>query len=131
MRLSENAFIAEVALEGPSGGKVVDAHPSDAINLALLVQGAPVRASEELLEQWAPRDEQADLDDFPDDAGAIRAELDTLAFPASLERLSEDAAEVVALARQEAQRRAHAGVGTGHILDRATAPGHPSRGQRL
>ncbi len=53
VRLSENAFIAEVALEGPSGGKVVDARPSDAINLALLV-GAPVRASEELLDSQRP-----------------------------------------------------------------------------
>ena len=124
VRLSENAFIAEVALEGPSGAKVVDARPSDAINLALLV-GAPVRAAEELLVQWAPSYEQADLDDFPDDANAIRAELDTLAFPASLERLSEDATEVLALARQEAQSRSHAGVGTGHILSALLRQGIP------
>ena len=124
VRLSENAFIAEVALEGPSGAMVVDARPSDAINLALLV-GAPVRAAEELLEQWAPSYEQADLDDFPDDANAIRAELDTLAFPASLERLSEDATELLALARQEAKSRSHAGVGTGHILSALLRQGIP------
>lgn len=115
VRLSESTFIAEVILEGPSGPKAVDARPSDAINLALLV-GAPVRVSDELLEQWAPSYEQADLDAYPDDASIIRAELDAVAFPASLERLSQDGAEVLALARQEAKGRSHAVVGTGHIL---------------
>lgn len=115
VRLSESTFIAEVILEGPSGPKAVDARPSDAINLALLV-GAPVRVSDELLEQWAPSYEQADLDAYPDDASTIRAELDAVAFPASLERLSEDGAEVLAMARQEAKGRSHAVVGTGHIL---------------
>lgn len=118
VRLSESTFIAEVALEGPSGAKVVDARPSDAINLALLA-GAPVRASDELLEQWAPTYERAALDAYPDDANAIRAELDSAGFfgsPASPERLNEDAAEVLALARQEAHSRCHAAVGTGHIL---------------
>ncbi|MGH9106081.1 MAG: bifunctional nuclease domain-containing protein, partial [Acidimicrobiales bacterium] len=126
VRLSENAFIAEVVLEGPSGPKVVDARPSDAINLALLV-GAPVRVSNELLEQWAPTYEQADLDAYPDDASVIRAELDSPAFPASSERLSEGAAEVVALARQEAYSRSHAAVGTGHILLALLRHGTPER----
>jgi RNA polymerase sigma factor (sigma-70 family) len=116
VRLSENTFIAEVALEGPSGAKVVDARPSDAINLALLV-GAPIRAADELLEQLAlaPVDEQADLDAYPDDANAIRAELDSPTFPSS-EHLSEDAVEILALARHEAHSRSNPAVGTGHIL---------------
>jgi RNA polymerase sigma factor (sigma-70 family) len=107
--------ISEVVLEGPSGATVVDARPSDAISLGLLM-GAPVRASDELLEQWGPTYEQVDLETYPDDANAIRAELGSPAFPASLDRLSEDAAEVLAQARQEAHRRSHAAVGTGHIL---------------
>jgi RNA polymerase sigma factor (sigma-70 family) len=115
VRLSENTFISEVVLEGPSGATVVDARPSDAISLGLLM-GAPVRASDELLEQWGPTYEQVDLETYPDDANAIRAELGSPAFPASLDRLSEDAAEVLAQARQEAHRRSHAAVGTGHIL---------------
>jgi RNA polymerase sigma factor (sigma-70 family) len=115
VRLSENTFISEVVLEGPSGATVVDARPSDAISLGLLM-GAPVRASDELLEQWGPTYEQVDLETYPDDANAIRAELGSPPFPASLDRLSEDAAEVLAQARQEAHRRSHAAVGTGHIL---------------
>jgi uncharacterized protein len=114
VRLSENTFIAEVALEGPSGVGVVDARPSDAINLALLV-GVPIRVADELLEQWAPTYEQADLDAYPDDANAIRAELDSPAFP-SYEHLREDAVEILSLARHEAHSRSNPAVGTGHIL---------------
>ena len=128
VRLSESTFIAEVVLEGPSGANVVDARPSDAINLALLM-GAPVRVSDELLEQWAPADEQVDLENYPDDANAIRAELDSPAFPASTGVLSEDAAEVLALAREEAQRRSHASVGTGHILLALLRRGTPRAGR--
>ncbi len=128
VRLSESTFIAEVVLQGPSGANVVDARPSDAINLALLM-GAPVRVSDELLEQWAPADEQVDLENYPDDANAIRAELDSPAFPASTEVLSEDAAEVLALAREEAQRRSHAAVGTGHILLALLRRGTPQVGR--
>jgi bifunctional DNase/RNase len=115
MRLSENTFIAEVVVDGPSGPKVIDARPSDAINLALLT-GAPVRASSELLEQLAPTYEQFDLDAYPDDANIIRAELGSLALRPSLERLTSDAMEVFVEAGEEAYRRRHAAVGTGHIL---------------
>ena len=114
VRLSENTYIAEVLLAGPSGTKVVDARPSDAINLALLT-GAPVRVASDVLDQWATTSERVDLDEYPDDAQAIRAELGPF-FPASLEQLAPDAAEVMVLARQEAIDRAHRAVGTGHIL---------------
>jgi len=127
VRLSENAFIAEVVLVGTSGTKVVDARPSDAINLALLTN-ATVRVSTDLLEQWAPVYEQVDIDSYPDDANAIGAELASLALPPSLERLTPDGMEVFALAREEAHSRSHAAVGTGHILLallRRSAPGGP------
>jgi RNA polymerase sigma factor (sigma-70 family) len=114
VRLSENTYIAEVLLAGPSGTKVVDARPSDAINLALLT-GAPVRVASDVLDQWATASERADLDEYPDDAQAIRADLGSF-FPASLDQLAPDAAEVIVVARQEAINRAHRAVGTGHIL---------------
>jgi bifunctional DNase/RNase len=72
--LSENSFIAEMVLQGLSGTRIVDARPSDAINLALLT-GAPVRVSADLLEQWAPIYEQVALDAYPDNAQVIRGEL--------------------------------------------------------
>jgi ATP-dependent Clp protease ATP-binding subunit ClpA len=68
------------------------------------------------LEQWAPAYEQVDIDTYPDDANAIGAELASFALPPSVERLTPGAVEVFTLARQEAYRRSHAAVGTGHIL---------------
>lgn len=79
MRLSENTFIAEVVVDGPSGPKVIDARPSDAINLALLT-GAPVRASSELLEQLAPTYEQFAPDAYPDDATSSEPNWDPSLF---------------------------------------------------
>lgn len=114
--LSEDTYVAEVALQGPSGAKVVDARPSDAINLALLV-GAPIRVADELMRRWQAADEETAFDmAYPDDANAIRADLDSPALPVPSERVSEDAAKVCALARQEAASRSHFAIGTGHIL---------------
>ena len=128
VRLSENTYIAEVLLGGPSGTKVVDARPSDAINLALLT-GASVRVASDVLDQWATASERADLDEYPDDAQAIRAELGSF-FPASLEQLAPDVAEVIVLARQEAINRAHRAVGTGHILLAVLRRGTPNSWRR-
>ena len=66
-------------MKGPSGVTVVDARPSDAINLALLTE-ARVRAAADLLEAPALSDEQVDLEAYPDDARAIRAEVESLGF---------------------------------------------------
>ena len=117
VRLAEETFIAEVVAEGPSGTKVVDARPSDAINLALLT-GAALRVSADLLEERGPTYEQIDLDldAYPDDVNAIGAELSASARSPWLARLTPEAAAVCDTAREEASERAHAAVGTGHIL---------------
>ena len=48
-RLAEGTFYAEAVLDGPEGGSRVDARPSDALNLALLV-GAPIRVEAAVLD---------------------------------------------------------------------------------
>ena len=66
-RLEENVFYATVVTDGPAGEHLVDARPSDALNLAL-VMGAPIRTSstildameETVLEDWAPMDERTE-----------------------------------------------------------------------
>lgn len=66
-RLEENVFYATVVIEGPAGERLVDARPSDALNLAL-VMSVPIRSSnvildameETVLEEWAPMDERTD-----------------------------------------------------------------------
>ncbi len=118
VRLVAETFIAEVVTEGPSGAKVVDARPSDAINLALLT-GAAVRVSAELFQERGPTDEQVDLDldAYPEDVNAIGAELSApSAISPWLARLTPDAMAVCATAREEAHKRSHPAVGTGHIL---------------
>ena len=117
VRLAEETFIAEVVAEGPSGANVVDARPSDAINLALLT-GAAVRVSAELFQEQGPTYEQVDLDldAYPEDANAIGEELSASARSPWLARLTPDATAVCATAREDASKRSHAAVGTGHIL---------------
>jgi hypothetical protein len=48
-RLVEEAYAATVAMEGPRGVQSVDARPSDALNLAVLV-GAPILAAAAVLQ---------------------------------------------------------------------------------
>jgi RNA polymerase sigma factor (sigma-70 family) len=63
-RLDEDVFYATAVVAGPEGEREVDARPSDALNLALLLE-APIRVSEEILvataevpmEEWARRNE--------------------------------------------------------------------------
>jgi bifunctional DNase/RNase len=49
-RLAETVFYAVAVVEGPAGTTSIDARPSDALNLALLV-GAPIRAEAAVLAQ--------------------------------------------------------------------------------
>jgi RNA polymerase sigma factor (sigma-70 family) len=51
-RLQETVFYAEMVMEGPAGVRVVDARPSDALNLAVLA-GAPIRVAPEIVEAAA------------------------------------------------------------------------------
>jgi bifunctional DNase/RNase len=47
-RLAEGTFYAEAVVDGPGGEERVDARPSDALNLALLL-GAPVQVEAAVL----------------------------------------------------------------------------------
>jgi bifunctional DNase/RNase len=66
-RLEENVFYATVVVDSTAGERLIDARPSDALNLAL-VTGAPIRATraildameETVLEEWAPMDERTE-----------------------------------------------------------------------
>jgi bifunctional DNase/RNase len=49
-RVVEEAYIATVEVEGPPGVQPVDARPSDALNLAALVQ-APILVASEVLQE--------------------------------------------------------------------------------
>jgi RNA polymerase sigma factor (sigma-70 family) len=48
-RLADEVFFAETVLQSPGGTATVDARPSDALNLALVMQ-APIRASSDVIE---------------------------------------------------------------------------------
>jgi RNA polymerase sigma factor (sigma-70 family) len=67
-RLDEEVFIASAVIDGPGGSRVVDARPSDAINLALLLS-APIRVDPAVLaaaggvrsgEEWTQLAEQSE-----------------------------------------------------------------------
>lgn len=88
--LRDGAFVAELALSGPSGGTRLDTRPSDAIALAVRV-GAPLFVSDEVMDEagtvFAEESDAAELGagESPMDAEAIdeavaefRAALDTL-----------------------------------------------------
>src|SRR5215218_7842837 len=49
-RLGEEPYVATVAVDGPHGVQPVDARPSDALNLAVLVQ-APIFVAPEVLQE--------------------------------------------------------------------------------
>jgi bifunctional DNase/RNase len=57
-RLEAGTFYATVVLDGQAGQVAVDARPSDALNLALVV-GAPVRVDAGVLQQAAAEADQA------------------------------------------------------------------------
>jgi RNA polymerase sigma-70 factor (ECF subfamily) len=79
-RLAEDTFYAEAVLDGPGGQERVDARPSDALNLALLV-GAPIRVEQAVLDAAEAagssdprlRERAREVDTYPDRAGAIVA----------------------------------------------------------
>jgi bifunctional DNase/RNase len=50
----EETYLATVEVEGPPGVRLVDARPSDALNLAALVQ-APIFAAPEVLQEAEAR----------------------------------------------------------------------------
>ncbi len=49
-RLADNTFFAEIVLAGPEGRQVIDARPSDALNLAVRL-GTPIHAAATVIEQ--------------------------------------------------------------------------------
>jgi bifunctional DNase/RNase len=53
-RVVEEAYVATVEVDGPSGVQPVDARPSDALNLAVLVQ-APIFVALEVLQEAEAR----------------------------------------------------------------------------
>jgi bifunctional DNase/RNase len=53
-RVLEETYLATVEVEGPPGVRLVDARPSDALNLAALVQ-APIFAAPEVLQEAEAR----------------------------------------------------------------------------
>jgi bifunctional DNase/RNase len=71
-RLVEGTFYAQAVVEGPRGEGLVDARPSDAINLALLV-GAPIRVDPAVLDavQASPIPWGELPDQLPADAAQI------------------------------------------------------------
>jgi bifunctional DNase/RNase len=71
-RLVEGTFYAQAVVEGPRGEGLVDARPSDAINLALLV-GAPIRVDPAVLDavQASPIPWGELPDQLPADASQI------------------------------------------------------------
>jgi len=66
-RLDGDVFYATAVVAGPEDDREVDARPSDALNLALLLD-APIRAAEEIIastadcsmDEWSRRDELTD-----------------------------------------------------------------------
>lgn len=66
-RLDHDVFYATAVVAGPQGDREVDARPSDALNLALLLD-APIRVAAEILattadcsvDEWSRRDELTD-----------------------------------------------------------------------
>jgi RNA polymerase sigma factor (sigma-70 family) len=124
IRLAETTYFAEVVLYGPAGPAVVDARPSDAINLALLT-GAPVRVDADVMGQFATTPEPFNPDEYSEGAEDIRAEIEALPEPESPERLDAETLAVLETARRVATSRAHPAIGTEHVLfallERSTA----------
>jgi hypothetical protein len=75
-RLDGDVFYATAVVTGPEGDREVDARPSDALNLALLVE-APIRVAEEIIVSTAdcPVDEWSSRDELTDGAAVIAAQV--------------------------------------------------------
>jgi hypothetical protein len=115
VRLAATTYFAEVVLNGPTGPAVVDARPSDAINLALLT-GAPVKVDADVMGQFATTPEPFDPEEYSEGAQDIRAEIEALREPESPERLNGETLELLDAARRVAASRGHPAVGTEHVL---------------
>lgn len=115
VRLAETTYFAEVVLNGPKGPAIVDARPSDAINLALITS-APIRVEADVMGQFATTPEPFNPEEYPDGAQDIRAEIEALREPDSLERLDTETLAVLEAARGAAASRGHPAVGTEHVL---------------
>ncbi|MFA9431697.1 bifunctional nuclease domain-containing protein [Egicoccus sp. AB-alg2] len=75
-KVENGVFYADAVVEGAGGSARVDLRPSDALNLAL-VTGSPIRASAAALTEGlkTERAHVTRLEDFPDDAASIVADL--------------------------------------------------------
>ena len=75
-RLDGDVFYATAVVAGPEGNHEVDARPSDALNLALLLD-APIRVAEEILASTADcsMDEWSRQDELTDGAAVIAAQV--------------------------------------------------------
>ena len=84
-RLDDGTFYGVAVVDGPAGTRVVDARPSDILNLALLT-GAPIRVDPDVLAQASESEKGArylaEATAYPDDSAAIVAE-----FQAEMERV--------------------------------------------
>jgi uncharacterized protein len=85
--LREGAFLAELAVSGPTGSRRLDARPSDGIALAVRV-GAPVYVSEDVLDQagavLAEQPDEQSIDDAVDEFRSYLEGLDPEALAAAL-----------------------------------------------
>lgn len=72
--LGEGTYAAALKIDGPMGGQLIDARPSDGIALALRL-GAPVFVSDDLLDQ-AGSLPVVQLDQTPDDASMPEEAID-------------------------------------------------------
>jgi bifunctional DNase/RNase len=79
--LRDGAFVAELAVSGPAGGRRLDTRPSDAIALALRVH-APLFVSDAVLDEAAtvlPEvPEPLDQESIDEEVAAFRTQLDDL-----------------------------------------------------
>jgi bifunctional DNase/RNase len=73
-RLADDVFYATAVVSGPAGEREIDARPSDALNLALLL-GTPIRVDGGVLDacRSATNDEWTRLDELTDGAAVIAA----------------------------------------------------------
>ena len=78
-RVVEEAYVATVEVDGPPGVQAVDARPSDALNLAVLVQ-APIFVAPEVLHE-------AEARRAGDSPGAARLRRALAAPPMTIEKL--------------------------------------------
>jgi uncharacterized protein len=78
-RVVEEAYVATVEVDGPPGVQAVDARPSDALNLAVLVQ-APIFVAPEVLQE-------AEARRTGDSPGAARLRRALVAPPMTIEQV--------------------------------------------